>query len=216
MAGKNVLGTDLAMCGADPMTGFYRDGCCNTGAHDAGLHVVCVQVTAEFLQFSKSKGNDLTTPNPMYQFPGLVPGDRWCLCAARWKEAYDDGMAPPVVLEACHISTLEFASLEELQEHAVEPVGRGQFVQRPAPLLLFAMLLVECFDGQAKVLGHRLAFLLVKPHESGRARATVAALRATETQAVFVPRRIFLHFWHLQIVEESERRCAAFIPTRPR
>ena len=120
MAGKNVLGGELAVCGTDPMTGFYRDGCCNTGAQDAGLHVVCVQVTSEFLEFSKSRGNDLTTSNPMYQFPGLVPGDRWCLCATRWKEAYDAGVAPPVVLEACHISTLEFASLEELQEHAID------------------------------------------------------------------------------------------------
>ncbi len=79
MAGKNVLGSELEVCGTDPMTGFFRDGCCNTGAQDAGLHVVCVQVTAQFLQFSKARGNDLTTPNPMYQFPGLVPGDRWCL-----------------------------------------------------------------------------------------------------------------------------------------
>ena len=120
MAGKNVLGGELEVCGTHPLTGFYRDGCCNTGAQDAGLHVVCVQVTAQFLEFSKARGNDLTTANPMYQFPGLIPGDRWCLCAARWKEAYDAGMAPPVVLEACHISTLEFASLEELQEHAID------------------------------------------------------------------------------------------------
>ena len=102
------------------MTGFYRDGCCNTGAQDVGLHVVCVQVTDEFLKFSRSRGNDLTTANPMHRFPGLVDGDRWCLCAARWKEAYDAGCAPPVVLEACHISTLEFASLEELREHAID------------------------------------------------------------------------------------------------
>lgn len=101
------------------MTGFFRDGCCNTGAEDLGLHVVCVQVTAEFLEFSRSRGNDLSTPNPMYRFPGLVPGDRWCLCAARWKEAYDAGFAPPVILEASHISSLEFASLEELREHAI-------------------------------------------------------------------------------------------------
>jgi hypothetical protein len=120
MAGKNVLGTELVVCGTDPMTGFYRDGCCNTGAQDAGLHVVCVEVTAEFLEFSKSRGNDLTTANPMYQFPGLVPGDRWCLCAARWKEAYDAGVPPGVHLAACHMSTLEFASLEQLQEHAID------------------------------------------------------------------------------------------------
>ena len=120
MAGKNVLGTELVVCGTDPMTGFYRDGCCNTGAQDAGLHVVCVEVSAQFLEFSKSRGNDLTTANPMYQFPGLLTGDRWCLCAARWKEAYDAGVAPPVHLAACHMSTLEFASLEQLQEHAID------------------------------------------------------------------------------------------------
>jgi uncharacterized protein (DUF2237 family) len=120
MAGKNVLGGELASCSTDPMTGFYRDGCCNTGADDLGLHTVCVEVTAEFLEFSKSRGNDLSTPNSMYRFPGLVPGDRWCLCAARWKEAYDAGMAPRVVLEATHMSTLEFASIEELQQHAVD------------------------------------------------------------------------------------------------
>src|SRR6056297_3428799 len=120
MGAKNVLGTELEVCGTDPMTGFYRDGCCNTGAEDGGLHVVCTEVTEEFLRFSQSRGNDLLTPNPMFRFPGLKPGDRWCLCAARWKEAYDAGMAPPVVWEATHMSTLAFASLEGLQEHAVE------------------------------------------------------------------------------------------------
>jgi len=119
MAGKNVLGGELASCSTDPLTGFYRDGCCNTGASDSGLHVICAKMTAEFLEFSRSRGNDLSTPNPMFRFPGLRPGDRWCLCAARWKEAYDAGKAPPVVLEASHISALEFASIEELQEHAV-------------------------------------------------------------------------------------------------
>lgn len=119
--GKNVLGEELQSCSTDPMTGFYRDGCCNTGRSDAGLHVVCTRVSAEFLEFSKSRGNDLTTANPMYRFPGLRPGDQWCLCAARWKEAYDAGLAPDVVLEATHISALEFASLEQLQEHAVDP-----------------------------------------------------------------------------------------------
>lgn len=117
---KNVLGTDLASCSTDPMTGYFRDGCCNTGSTDVGLHVVCSVMTAEFLEFSKARGNDLSTPNPMYEFPGLTPGDRWCLCAARWKEAYDAGMAPSVVLDATHVSALEFASLEELQEHAIE------------------------------------------------------------------------------------------------
>lgn len=114
---KNVLGYDLQPCSTDPMTGFYRDGCCNTGPGDAGIHTVCAEMTEEFLEFSVSRGNDLVTPIPGYQFPGLKPGDRWCLCAQRWKEAYDAGCAPKVVLEACHISTLEFATLEELQEH---------------------------------------------------------------------------------------------------
>ena len=116
---KNVLGTELQPCSTDPMTGFYRDGCCNTGAEDLGLHLVCAEMTDAFLMFSRSRGNDLSTPNPMFQFPGLKAGDRWCLCAARWKEAYDAGYAPRVVLESTHISTLEFASLEELQEYAL-------------------------------------------------------------------------------------------------
>ncbi len=115
---KNVLGQALETCGTDPLTGFYRDGCCNTGASDVGLHVVCAVMTTDFLRFSRSRGNDLSTPNELYQFPGLKDGDRWCLCAARWKEAYDAGMAPLVVLEATHISALEFASIEELREHA--------------------------------------------------------------------------------------------------
>lgn len=101
------------------MTGFYRNGCCDTGADDLGLHLVCAVMTDEFLAFSKSRGNDLSTPNPLYRFPGLRAGDRWCLCAARWREAYDAGMAPQVVLQSTHISTLEFASLEELREHEV-------------------------------------------------------------------------------------------------
>ena len=117
---KNVLGTELQTCSTEPMTGFYRDGCCRTGHDDLGLHVVCVQVTEEFLEFSQQVGNDLSTPNPMFAFPGLVPGDRWCLCAERWKQALQAGLAPPVVLEATHISTLEFVDLEDLQAHAVE------------------------------------------------------------------------------------------------
>ncbi|MEM9825774.1 MAG: DUF2237 domain-containing protein [Planctomycetota bacterium] len=117
---KNVLGGKLQDCSHDPLTGFYRDGCCNTGGDDVGVHTVCVRVTAAFLEFSRGQGNDLITPNPMYRFPGLVPGDHWCLCAGRWREAYDAGVAPPVVLEATHISTLEYASLEELQEHAYD------------------------------------------------------------------------------------------------
>jgi uncharacterized protein len=119
MPATNVLGRPLQTCSTDPMTGFYRDGCCNTGAGDSGIHVICARVTAEFLKFSKSRGNDLTTPMPQYLFPGLKPGDQWCLCAERWKEAYDAGVAPDVVLEATHISALEFATLEELQAHAV-------------------------------------------------------------------------------------------------
>ena len=103
------------------MTGFFRDGCCNTGASDTGLHLICSIMTAEFLEFSKSRGNDLSTPNPLYQFAGLQPGDRWCLCAARWKEAFDAGCAPQVVLEATHLSAIEVATLEELQEHAADP-----------------------------------------------------------------------------------------------
>lgn len=120
---KNVLGTELETCGISPMTGFYRDGCCNTGPGDDGLHVVCATMTREFLQYSATRGNDLVTPNPMFGFPGLQPGDRWCLCAARWKEALQAGVAPPVILEATHISALEFVSLEELssRQNADEP-----------------------------------------------------------------------------------------------
>ncbi|TWT92289.1 DUF2237 family protein [Neorhodopirellula pilleata] len=120
---KNVLGTELQVCSTDPMTGFYRDGCCNTGGQDVGLHVVCAEMTAEFLEFSRDRGNDLSTPVPMYEFPGLHPGDRWCLCAARWKEAYDAGKAPKVHLAATHISALEFANLEELQQYATDEDG---------------------------------------------------------------------------------------------
>jgi uncharacterized protein (DUF2237 family) len=118
--GKNVLGEALESCCESPMTGFFRTGCCETGPGDDGLHVVCAQMTREFLRFSKSAGNDLSTPMPEFEFPGLKPGDRWCLCAARWKEAFDAGMAPPVVLAATHMSALEFVSLEELQAHAVD------------------------------------------------------------------------------------------------
>jgi len=116
---KNVLGTDLQMCSRSPLTGFHRNGKCETGREDYGLHVLCAEMTEEFLAFSKAQGNDLTTPNPDWKFPGLVPGDRWCLCVTRWKDALQAGLAPPVVLEATHPSTLEFVSLEELQRHAV-------------------------------------------------------------------------------------------------
>ena len=114
---KNVLGTDLTPCSHDPVTGYYRDGCCNTGASDSGLHVVCAVMTDSFLTFSQSRGNDLSTPHASFGFPGLKSGDQWCLCAARWKEALQAGMAPQVVLESTHISALEFVSLEELQAH---------------------------------------------------------------------------------------------------
>lgn len=104
----------------DPLTGFYRDGCCNTGGTDYGVHTVCCVVTEEFLKFSKAAGNDLSTPMPEYSFPGLKPGDRWCLCAQRWQQAFEANMAPKVCLEATHISTLEFADLENLKAHAAD------------------------------------------------------------------------------------------------
>ncbi|MGF1479716.1 MAG: DUF2237 family protein [Cyanophyceae cyanobacterium] len=116
---KNVLGGQLETCCTSPMTGFYRDGKCNTGAGDIGAHVVCAQMTAEFLEFTKAKGNDLSTPVPAYQFPGLKPGDRWCLCASRWKEALDAGAAPRVDLSATHASALEYVNLDELKQYAL-------------------------------------------------------------------------------------------------
>ena len=106
-------------CGFEPLTGFYRDGCCNTGADDAGVHAVCAVMSEEFLAYSLAVGNDLTTPQPMIGFQGLRPGDRWCLCAARWQEAFDAGMAPDVVLEATHLRSLEWVSLNDLRKHAV-------------------------------------------------------------------------------------------------
>ena len=115
---RNVLGTALQDCSHDPLTGFFRDGCCRTGQGDLGVHVVCARVTADFLAFSRSAGNDLSTPRPEYRFPGLKPGDAWCLCASRWAEAHRAGVAPPVVLEATHISALEFASLRDLRANA--------------------------------------------------------------------------------------------------
>lgn len=118
---KNVLGEPLQSCCTDPMTGFYRDGVCNTGPDDFGTHVVCAEMTAEFLSFTKSRGNDLSTPRPEYRFPGLKPGDGWCLCALRWKEAYEAGVAPPVRLAATHENALEFVDLKALQAHQVAP-----------------------------------------------------------------------------------------------
>lgn len=116
---RNVLGTELEPCSTDPLTGFYRDGCCNTGGEDAGVHVICAEVTDEFLAFSASVGNDLSTPNPAFGFAGLSAGDRWCLCASRWVEANEAGVAPPVVLEATHMAMLEYVTLGELETHAV-------------------------------------------------------------------------------------------------
>lgn len=117
---KNVLGTDLETCCTFPMTGFYRDGKCNTGAGDLGAHIVCAQMTEEFLAFTGARGNDLSTPVPVFNFPGLKPGDHWCLCASRWKEALDAGVAPPVVLSATHATAIEYVSLNELKQHALD------------------------------------------------------------------------------------------------
>jgi len=116
---RNVLNGKLETCCTDPMTGYFRTGRCDTGPGDVGLHLVCAQMTREFLEFSKARGNDLTTPAPSHGFPGLKPGDRWCLCVTRWKEALDAGIAPPVLLEATHVSALEFVNLEDLQAHAI-------------------------------------------------------------------------------------------------
>lgn len=116
---KNVLGTPLKSCCQDPLTGFYRDGFCNTGPDDHGLHIVCMVASAEFLEFSKARGNDLSTPVEEWGFPGLKPGDKWCLCALRWKEAYDAGKAPQVDLEATHISALEHLDLSALKQFAL-------------------------------------------------------------------------------------------------
>ena len=118
--GTNVMGEPLETCSADPLTGFYRDGCCRTGAEDQGMHTVCVVMTEPFLDFSVRAGNDLVTPRPEYGFPGLVSGDRWCVCLDRWVEAHRAGVAAPIVLEATHISALEFVSLDELKEAAAK------------------------------------------------------------------------------------------------
>jgi hypothetical protein len=116
----NVFGEPLEECSSRPVTGFYRNGCCDTGPEDLGVHSVCVRVTAEFLEYSRSRGNDLSTPMPAYGFPGLKPGDCWCLCAERWKEALADGMAPPVKLAGTHAKTLEYVPLEALKAYAVD------------------------------------------------------------------------------------------------
>ena len=116
----NVFGQPLGLCCNSPVTGFFRDGFCNTGSLDHGTHVVCSEMTKEFLDFSKSKGNDLTTPNEAYGFPGLIAGDKWCLCVLRWKEAYDAGKAPKVYLEATHDKALNYVTIEQLIEHALK------------------------------------------------------------------------------------------------
>ena len=120
MTGKNVLGNSLEICCQSPMTGFYRNGCCDTGVEDKGLHLVCAKVTAEFLAFSKNRGNDLITPIPMFNFPGLKPGDKWCLCVARWHEALLAGVAPPIILASTHEKTLQYIPVEVLKEHSVD------------------------------------------------------------------------------------------------
>lgn len=116
---RNVLGGPLAMCSSNPLTGFFRDGCCHTGPSDHGRHVICAQVTLDFLAFSRLRGNDLITPRPDYGFPGLQPGDFWCLCALRWAEALEAGVAPKVRLDACHIGALNHVTLADLQRHAL-------------------------------------------------------------------------------------------------
>ncbi|MEM8955667.1 MAG: DUF2237 domain-containing protein [Verrucomicrobiota bacterium] len=118
---RNVLGSELQSCSLDPLTGFHRDGSCATGPEDSGCHAVCAEVTEEFLTFSKSKGNDLSTPVPEYNFPGLKPGDRWCLCASRWKEAWEAGVAPHVFLNATHEAALQHIPRSILEEHAANP-----------------------------------------------------------------------------------------------
>ena len=116
---RNVLGGPLQPCGVDPVTGFYRDGHCATGPEDLGSHTVCAVVSTEFLAMQRELGNDLSTPRPEYGFPGLRPGDQWCVCAARWAEALEAGMACPVVLESTHLSALEYVNLDDLRAHAV-------------------------------------------------------------------------------------------------
>lgn len=117
---RNVLGGELELCGTDPLTGFYRDGCCNTGEDDLGNHTVCAVVTSEFLTHQQEAGNDLATPRPEFGFSGLTAGDRWCVCASRWQEAYEAGAAPPVVLAATHERAVDVIALERLREHAVD------------------------------------------------------------------------------------------------
>ena len=125
----NVFSEPLIICGTSPMTGVYRDGCCNTGSNDRGTHTVCAVVTNEFLQFSKSRGNDLTVDYPPSNFKGLVAGDKWCLCVSRWVEAYQANVAPPIILKATHIKTLEFISLEELIKFEYNPTNAADWTE---------------------------------------------------------------------------------------
>jgi uncharacterized protein (DUF2237 family) len=120
---RNVLGGDLQACGTDPVTGFFRDGCCSTGPEDLGSHTICAVVTAEFLAHQRSIGNDLSTPMPQYRFPGLVPGDRWCVTAANWARAHHDGVAAPVVLASTNEAVLQIVPLEVLRQHSIDVPG---------------------------------------------------------------------------------------------
>jgi uncharacterized protein len=123
---KNVLGTDLVPCSMNPRTGWYRNGCCDTGPGDMGVHVVCCVMTKPFLEFSRARGNDLITPHPEYDFPGLRDGDRWCLCASRWAEALEAGIAPKVILASTHMAALEFCDLDDLVAHALDAEGSSR------------------------------------------------------------------------------------------
>ena len=121
----NVLGTPLVPCSFDPLTGWLRDGCCHTDRNDEGSHVICARMTVEFLNDQMERGNDLITPRPEYRFPGLKPGDKWCVCALRWREAYEMGIAPPVVLECTHEKALEFVLIDWLRKRAIAPASEG-------------------------------------------------------------------------------------------
>ncbi len=119
----NVFGEEILTCSDSPKTGFYRNGCCETGPDDKGVHVVCAIMDEDFLKFTRAQGNDLSTPVPAFGFPGLKPGDRWCLCALRWKEAFEAGVAPKIVLEATHEAVLKYVEMEDLLKHALKPSG---------------------------------------------------------------------------------------------
>lgn len=148
----NVLGTELEPCSHDPLTGFYRDGCCSTGAEDAGHHIICAIMTEEFLEFSKSVGNDLTTPQPGLRFPGLAPGDSWCLSAGRWQQALEAGVAPPVVLASTHILAIEWVSRSDLVSHAVDAEGQAAGAQTTGAQTTDA----QTADGDNQTIGEEL------------------------------------------------------------